>query len=365
MRRLTLLTLVLLLLLRPCNWTVAQSNSSDTLALSLDTLAPSPEPLSVLLPGALFAAYPLHHSDVAIRTTRHSLLGTRWRNHYDDHMQFASYGLQLAMRCGGATGRSRTWGEMLTADAIGALGTATIVLSVKSGVQRMRPDGSTANSFPSGHTATAFLGAELFNLEYGADYPLLSHLQYLFATSVAFGRMANNRHWYSDVLWGGLIGVSMAHVGYLMSDLIFGRYTPAVGREIPDDYFYLSLLCSRHLSGGAGCVGAQLGWQTASLNYAAELSLRPDKEHPTLHGDLLVGVPLYQWRYLELRHNYGLGIGYDKAAGEQSYAHLQAGLEAYPRLRYLDKLGLFLRLHCEPYRQSYLTLGVSLRHRYL
>lgn len=358
MRRLTFLTLVLLLLLCPCNWTVAQSNSPDT-------LAPSPDPLSVLLPGALFAAYPLHHSDVAIRTTRHSLLGTRWRNHYDDHMQFASYGLQLAMRCGGATGRSRTWGEMLTADGIGALGTAAIVLSVKSGVQRMRPDGSTANSFPSGHTATAFLGAELFNLEYGADYPLLSHLQYLFATSVAFGRMANNRHWYSDVLWGGLIGVSMAHVGYLMSDLIFGRYTPAVGREIPDDYFYLSLLCSRHLSGGAGCVGAQLGWQTASLNYAAELSLRPDKEHPTLHGDLLVGVPLYQWRYLELRHNYGLGIGYDKAAGEQSYAHLQAGLEAYPRLRYLDKLGLFLRLHCEPYRQSYLTLGVSLRHRYL
>lgn len=227
----------------------------------------------------------------------------------------------------------------------------------------MRPDGSTANSFPSGHTATAFLGAELFNLEYGADYPLLAHLQYLFATSVAFGRMANNRHWYSDVLWGGLIGVSMAHVGYLVSDLIFGRYTPAVSPKIPDSYFYLSLLCSRHLSGGAGCVGAQIGWQTSTLNYAAEVSLQPDKEHPTLHGDLLVGVPLYQWRYLELRHCYGIGIGYDKTAREQSYTHLQAGLEAYPRVRYLDKLGLFLRLHCEPYRQSYLTLGMSLRHR--
>lgn len=114
----------------------------------------------------------------------------------------------------------------------------------------------------------------------------------------------------------------MAHVGYLMSDLIFGRYTPDVGREIPDSYFYLSLLCSRHLSGGAGCIGAQLGWQTSSLNYAAELSLRSDKERPTLHGDLLIGIPLYQWRYLELRHSCGLGIGYDKAAGEQSYAHL-------------------------------------------
>lgn len=108
MRLPTLLTFALLLFLRPCSWMLAQSNSPDTLVPSSDTLAPSPDPLSVLLPGALFAAYPLHHSDVAIRTTRHTLLGTRWRNHYDDHMQFASYGLQLAMRCGGATGRSRT-----------------------------------------------------------------------------------------------------------------------------------------------------------------------------------------------------------------------------------------------------------------
>lgn len=352
MRPLLLLTLCLLL---SCSGALAQSSSSDT-------LVPSPDPLVALLPGALYAAYPLHHSDEAIRTTRHNLLGPQWRHHYDDHMQFASYALQLAMRCGGATGRSRSWGEMLTADGIGALGTAAIVLSVKRGVQRMRPDGSTHNSFPSGHTATAFLGAELFNLEYGADYPLLAHLQYLFATSVAFGRMANNRHWYSDVLWGGLIGVTMARVGYLASDLIFGRYTPAVSSQSPDQYFYVSLLYSRNLFGGAGCLGTQLGWQTPSLNYAAELSLRPDEEHPTLHGDLIVGAPLYQWRYLSLRQSYGIGIGYDNAASERTYAHLQAGLEALPRLRYLDKLGIFLRLHCEPYRQSYLTLGLSLRH---
>ena len=75
-----------------------------------------------------------------------------------------------------------------------------------------------------------------------------------------------------------------------------------------------------------------------------------------------MGAPLYQWRYLSLRQSYGIGIGYDKATSERTYAHLQAGLEALPRLRYLDKLGLFLRLHCEPYRQSYLTLGLSLRH---
>ena len=29
-----------------------------------------------------------------------------------------------------------------------------------------RPDGSSRNSFPSGHTATAFMGAEFFRKEY-------------------------------------------------------------------------------------------------------------------------------------------------------------------------------------------------------
>lgn len=356
--------LLLLLLLGLFIPTWAQSTPADSSADSpADTLATtSPNPLTILLPGLLYASYPLHHSDEVVRTSRHSLLGAKWRNRYDDHMQFASYGLQMAMRCGGVIGRSRTWGEMLTADGVAALGTATIVLSVKRGVQRMRPDGSTHNSFPSGHTATAFLGATLFDLEYGQQYPLLAHAQYALATSVALGRIANNRHWYSDVLWGGVIGITMAHLGYLVSDLAFGRYKPFVPREVPDRYFYLALLHSRNLLGGSGCIGAQLGWQAPSLNYALELALRPDKTHPTLHGDLVVGAPLYQWRYLALRQSYGIGMGYDKSAKDPHYAHLQAGLELHTQLHYLDNLALFLRMHCEPYRQSYLTLGLAIRH---
>lgn len=180
---------------------------------------------------------------------------------------------------------------------------------------------------------------------------------------MALGRIANNRHWYSDVLWGGVIGITMAHLGYLVSDLAFGRYKPfVVSREVPDRYFYLALLYSRNLLGGSGCIGTQLGWQAASLNYALELALRPDKIHPTLHGDLVVGAPLYQWRHLALRQSYGIGMGYDKSAKDPHYAHLQAGLELHTQLHYLDNLALFLRMHCEPYRQSYLTLGLAIRH---
>ena len=33
--------------------------------------------------------------------------------------------------------------------------------------KEMRPDGSTANSWPSGHTATSFVGATILHKEYG------------------------------------------------------------------------------------------------------------------------------------------------------------------------------------------------------
>ena len=44
---------------------------------------------------------------------------------------------------------------------------ATAVNSLKYSCKVMRPDGSTRNSFPSGHTATAFMAATMLHKEYG------------------------------------------------------------------------------------------------------------------------------------------------------------------------------------------------------
>ena len=353
-----LILLLLSLLLGSTIATKAQLTTSDS-------LPPSPNPLASIIPGAIYAAYPLEHLDESMRSSRHNLLGTDWKNDYDDYLQYASYGLQLAMHFGGVKGRSRNWIEMLTADAVGALGIAAATRYIKDETHRMRPDGSSSNSFPSGHTATAFLGAELFNLEYGADYPLLALSQYALASTVALGRIANNRHWYSDLLWGGVVGISMARIGYLCSDLIFGRYTlETLYQKPPASYLYLAFLQSYDLSGGMGYAGVQLGWQTPSLGYAAELSINPDKTRPALHSNLIVMAPLYHWQYLHLRQSYAIGIGYNNSYKERSYTHLRAGIELAPSVRYLDNLALSLHLHCEPYRRNYLTLGIEIRHRW-
>ena len=57
--------------------------------------------------------------------------------------------------------------DRLVAGAVGFLSEAVIVNTLKYTIKEPRPDGSANNSFPSGHSATAFLGAELVRHEYG------------------------------------------------------------------------------------------------------------------------------------------------------------------------------------------------------
>ena len=71
-------------------------------------------------------------------------------------------------------------------------------------------------SFPSGHTATAFAGAELVRAEYGWGYGIAA---YTVATGVAFMRLYNNRHWLNDVLAGAGVGIVSAQIGYWMLPL--------------------------------------------------------------------------------------------------------------------------------------------------
>lgn len=88
----------------------------------------------------------------------------------------------------------------------------------KYGFAKERPDYSTKNSFPSGHTFTAFVGAEVLRREYGKEYPWIAVAGYAVATLVGVMRVYNNRHWAGDVLAGAGLGILSTTLVYWVLD---------------------------------------------------------------------------------------------------------------------------------------------------
>ncbi len=97
-------------------------------------------------------------------------------------------------------------------DATVILATSTLLMAstvcwLKSAIDATRPDGSANNSFPSGHTATAFMGAEFLWQEYKDVSVWYGVAGYTVAAGTGFFRMYNNRHWLTDVVTGAGIGM--------------------------------------------------------------------------------------------------------------------------------------------------------------
>ena len=97
----------------------------------------------------------------------------------------------------------------LTATAYAAM--TAVTGGLKLTVSEQRPDGSDCHSFPSGHAARAFMGAELVRSEYGWQWGVGA---YAFATGVAALRVAGDHHYLHDVAAGAAIGVLSARFAY-------------------------------------------------------------------------------------------------------------------------------------------------------
>lgn len=139
---------------------------------------------------------------------------------YDNYLQYAPaatvYGLKLA----GVKGRNNVGRATLSyATSLAIMG--IIVNSVKYTAKVERPDDSSNNSFPSGHTSMAFTNATFLHKEYGLASPAYSIGGYAASTFTGIGRNLNNRHWISDVLAGAGIGILSTQLGYFFIDKIY------------------------------------------------------------------------------------------------------------------------------------------------
>jgi membrane-associated phospholipid phosphatase len=164
--------------------------------------------------GALsFPVHPIRRFDYYIHqgiAKSDSTFSTKAESYFQFAPVILVYGLNLV----GIPGKNRF------IDRTVLLGLSGSFLAIASGVtkhatHRLRPNRGDYLSFPSGHTATAFMGAEFMAQEYDAKSPLYGVVAYGIATTTGIFRLYNRDHWFSDVVAGAGFGILSTKLAYL------------------------------------------------------------------------------------------------------------------------------------------------------
>ncbi len=142
----------------------------------------------------------------------------------DDFLQYAPAASVYALGAFGVEGKNNLKDKSII------LGTSflimtTVVTGLKVVTKVERPDLTSNNSFPSGHTATAFMGAEFLYQEYKDVSIWYGVSGYAIATFTGAFRMYNNRHWLTDVVAGAGIGILSAKAGYWLFPTVNKLFT--------------------------------------------------------------------------------------------------------------------------------------------
>jgi membrane-associated phospholipid phosphatase len=137
----------------------------------------------------------------------------------DNYLQYAPgvavYALNVAGIKGKNNFRDRTMILLLSNAMMGMT-----VQSIKKITKVERPEGFGKNAFPSGHTATAFAGAEFLRREYREVSPWYGIAGYAVAATTGILRMYNNMHWFRDVMAGAGFGILSTEAAYWLEPII-------------------------------------------------------------------------------------------------------------------------------------------------
>ncbi|MEO8516064.1 MAG: phosphatase PAP2 family protein [Flavobacterium sp.] len=131
----------------------------------------------------------------------------------DDISQYMPFTATFGLEALGVHGKNKLKDKAVIG-VTSALIMAATVFSLKKFTHQQRPDNTTFNSFPSGHTANAFMGAELLYQEYKDKSIWYGISGYTVATGTGLFRIYNNRHWLTDVAAGAGIGILSTKIAY-------------------------------------------------------------------------------------------------------------------------------------------------------
>ncbi|ACF14546.1 phosphoesterase PA-phosphatase related [Chloroherpeton thalassium ATCC 35110] len=154
----------------------------------------------------------------------------------DDFSQYAPVLSVYGLNAYGIKGKNN-FGDRTVVLATAYLIMSPTVYALKKMTRVERPDGSSKNSFPSGHTATAFVGAEFLWQEYSDVSIWYGISGYAVAAGTGFFRMYNNKHWLTDIAAGAGIGILSTKIAYwihpFIKEKIFGNENGGIGILMP------------------------------------------------------------------------------------------------------------------------------------
>ena len=150
----------------------------------------------------------------------------------DDYLQWAPAVAVYALNFAGIKGehnfidRSMIFG-------ISNLIMESFVTIIKNNSHEIRPDSSDYYSFPSGHTAEAFLSATFLFEEYKNVSIWYGIGGYLIAGTVGYLRVYNDKHWLHDVVAGAGFGIASAELTYWLYPVLKRTFFPkSCGRKM-------------------------------------------------------------------------------------------------------------------------------------
>lgn len=172
-------------------------------------------PAGLFLSGVLLSGTQLEKDwQIDIRNK----VGNDFESNIDDFIQYTPY---VQIYLGDIIGlqAKNHWFDQTKNFFLGGVLTMAITHSLKRGVGKERPNGSSNHSFSSGHTATSFMGATMLYHEFSDASLLYASSGYLFSTTTASYRVMNNKHWVSDVVAGAAVGILVANIIYHIEPL--------------------------------------------------------------------------------------------------------------------------------------------------
>ena len=186
---------------------------------------------TLIIPGALFAygAITLNGGLRQINEEAKELFWdgkTHGRPYIEDYLLLAPAAAVYVLNIAGLKGQNNLIDRSIMYGMANLISNG-IIFGVKQVGIETRPDGSDNHSFPSGHTAQAFVSAEFFHQEYkGRVHWTATAAGYAVGVATAYLRMAHNKHWLGDVVAGAGVGIAATRFSYylypLFKHVLFG-----------------------------------------------------------------------------------------------------------------------------------------------